>query len=217
MRQLRRVNGSVGAGVALLIVVLALTQAACGCVSFPAFPLPPTALPPWPPGASPSPAITYPAQTATTKGLRAGSEGWSFKPTVDIEVSALGFYDDGRNGLNSPHRAAIFDAAGKKSVVETTIQTLSPLDGAFRWEPVGPLILEAGHAYMVVWDSPTPFDPEVLNPEDASLGIELLYLGYGETAEGAPAWGYPGTGGSHVALAGNFKYRPVPATDPALP
>lgn len=211
MRHLRRVQACAAAGVALIIVVLALTLAACGGVSFPE----PTVTPTWPSGASPRPAITYPSQAATTQGFHAGGDGWRFKPTVDIEVSALGFYDEGQDGLRSPHRAAIFDTADKKAVVETTVQTQSPLDGAFRWEPVGPVVLKAGHEYVMVWLTPAPFDPEVLNPKNASLAPELRYLGYKETAEREPGWAYPETGVSNVILSGNFKFRPVPVASPS--
>ncbi len=215
MGHLRRVEACAAAGAALIIVAVALTLAGCGSLSVPVFPPPPTSLPPWPSGASPSPAVAYPVQTATIGGTRAGCEGWRFKPTVDIEVSALGFYDDGRDGLRSPHRTAILDAASEKTVVETVVQGGSPLEGAFRWESVGPVVLEAGHEYAMVWDCPAPGDPQVLNPEDASLALELRYLGYGETAKSGPAWGRPETGVENAVLAGNFKYRPVAASSPS--
>ena len=211
MRRLPRVEACAAAGAALLIVVAALVPAACGGVPVPAFPEPPTAAPTWPSGASPKPAITYPVQPATTRGFHAGSDGWRFQPTVAIEVSALGFYDDGRDGLRCTHRAAIFDAAARKPVVETAIESQSPLDGAFRWEPVGPVVLKAGHEYVMVWDSPPPFDPGVPNPENASLALEVRYLGYRETASGAPLWCCPEVRAKNVVLSGNFKYRPVSA------
>jgi hypothetical protein len=132
-------------------------------------------------------------------------------PTMDIKVSALGFYDDGQDGLRSPHRVAILDIAHKAVVVETTVRTLSPLDGAFRWEPVAPVVLKAGHEYVMAWDSPAPFDPEVLNPENASLALELLFLGYRRTAQGGTLWGDRKTGVNDVILSGDFKYKPVPA------
>lgn len=212
MRRPRRVEACSAAGAALLLLIVpALTLAACSGVSCPVFPPPPTAAPTWPSGAGPAAAITYPAQTATTRSSRAGSYGWLFMPTMDIEVSALGFYDDGQNGLRSPHRAAIFDTVGKTALVEATVGTLSPLDGAFRWESVRPVVLETGHEYVMVWDSPSPTDPEVLDPDNASLALELLYLGNRMTAEGGPPWGFPEAGVKDVILSGNFKYKPVQA------
>lgn len=209
MGQSRRFEACVAAGAVLLVGVLGSALAACGCMSIPAFPPPPTVLPTWPSGADPGPAISYPAQTATTEGLQAGSDGWRFKPTVDIEVSALGFYDDGQDGLSSPHRVAILRTADDRAVAETTVQSSSLLDGVFRWEPVGPVVLEAGREYVLVWDSPAPGDPEVVDPKEASLAFEVRCLGCGATAEAGPPWGYHETGVKNVILSGNFKYRPV--------
>jgi hypothetical protein len=192
-----------------LVLLAALVSAACGGMSFPV----PSITPTWPPDASPRPAITYPAQSATTTNFINSSEGWFFKPVVDIEVTALGYYDDGQNGLLHAHRSAVFDSATKEAVVETTIQPQSPLDGLFRWEPVGPVVLKAGHEYVMVSSGEPPFDPEVLNPKDASLAPELRYLRYRETEEyGGPRFGYPTRSVSNVLLSGNFKFRPVSAT-----
>ena len=178
MNQLRRIKACAAMGIALVIIIVTvLTLTACGYMLYPAFPPPPTALPPWPSGAHPPPRSAYPAQTATTESPRTGCEGWSFRPTVDIKVSALGLYDDGHDGLRSPHRAAIIDTESRKPVVETVVQGRSPLDGDFRWEPVGPVVLKGGHEYALVWDCPSPSDPQIVNPRNAPLGLELLYIG----------------------------------------
>ena len=65
-----------------VLAVALLALAACGMKPSPG---PSTS---WTPGASPVPAITYPPQAGTTAGFRAGTEGWYFEPTVDIEVTA---------------------------------------------------------------------------------------------------------------------------------
>jgi len=200
-----------------LLVPLALAAllmlAACGC--YPSL-LPPTAAPTWLPGASPRPALAYPAQNATTKDFTNSSEGWFFKPVVDIEVTALGYYDDGQDGLLHAHRSAIFDSATKQAVVETTIQRQSPLDGLFRWEPVGPVILKAGHEYAMVSSGEGPFDPQVVNPTNASRAPELHYLRYRESQENGPRWGYPVRSVSDVFLSGNFRFKQVTAA-PTMP
>ena len=115
----KRVAGSL---VPLALAALPLLAACGGCP----FTLPPTAAPTWPPGASPRPAITYPAQRATTEDCIDSSQGWSFRPVVDIELTALGYYDDGQNGLLHAHRSAVFDSATRQAVVETTIRPRSP-------------------------------------------------------------------------------------------
>lgn len=213
MRHPRPVRVCAVAGATLIIVVVALTLGACGGYSFAT---PPTATPAWP-DAGPRPAITYPAQSATTKDFIDSSEGWFFEPVTDIQVTALGYYDDGGDGLLHAHRSAIFDGATRQTVVETTIQPQSPLDGLFRWEPVGPVVLKAGHEYVMVSSGEGPFDPEILDPKDASLAPELRYLRYRETQENGPAWGYPVRSVSNVLLSGNFKYKPVSAESSPSP
>jgi hypothetical protein len=197
--------------VALTLVVLALALAACGGYCLPA---PPTALPPWPSDASPRPALTYPAQRATTEHFRDGAGGWFFMPLVDIQVTALGCYDDGQDGLLHAHRSAIFDGATRQPVVEATVRPESPLEGLFRWESVGPVVLKAGHEYVIVSSCEEPFDPQVLDPKDACLALDLRYLYYRETRERGPAWGYPDRSADSVILAGNFKFLPVSVASP---
>ena len=215
MGHLRRAGTCAAVGAILLLAGLALSLAACGGASRPQFPLPPTVTPTWPSAASPRPAVAYPVQTATTEGLHVPTAGWEFMPTLDLEVSDLGFYDDGQDGLRCPHHVAIFDAADDSVIVEATVRSDSTLSRAFRWVPVEPAVLKAGHEYVMAWDCPSPVDPGVLNPADASLAPELRYLGYRETAQGGPLWGCPEACAQDAVLSGNFKYRPGPASDPA--
>ena len=191
-----------------LVALALLALAACGGGATTPSPAPSTA---WTPGASPVPALSIPPQEATTAGFWHTTDGWVFKPTVDIEVTALGFYDDGKNGLVRSHQTAIFDTSDRKATVSATIQPQSPLDGAFRWESVGPVVLRAGHEYVMAWDTPPPFDREVKNPENATIAPELSYLEYREL-EGR--WGYPNGTRPNTFLSGNFKFRPVSASSP---
>lgn len=195
---------------------MVLTVVACSGHCY-TLPLPPTAAPQWPPDASPRPAISYPAQSGATGDFSDGSTGWFFTPMMDVEVTALGYYDDGRDGLVQDHRSAIFDSATRQAVVETTIRPRSRLDGLFRWEPVGPVVLRVGHEYVMVSLATKPFDPLVSNPKDVILGPELRYLRYGQTRQGDPAWGYPDSSAGNVLLSGNFKYKPVGTTGPLEP
>jgi hypothetical protein len=182
-----------------LAVVALAALAACGGATTPS-PAPSIS---WTPGASPISAMSIPAQQGTTVGF----------------VTALGFYDDGRDGLVGPHRTAIFDTSDKTPIVSATVQPQSALDGAFRWESIEPVVLRAGHAYMMAWETPRPFDPEVLNPRDTSLAPELRYVGYRELlaekeTETKSIWGYPYKEVHNVILSGNFKFRPVSVASP---
>lgn len=198
-----------GLSVSLALVAL-LTLAACGGAC--PFALPPTAAPSWPAGTPPRPALTYPAQSGTTEGFIESSEGWFFEALVDLEVLELGYYDDGQDGLLHAHRSAIFDSSTGRAVVETVIGPESRLGGLFRWETVGPVILRAGHKYVMVSSREAPFDPGIRNPRNASLAPELLYLRYGETQEGGAVWSSPVRSVASVVFSGNFKFKPVAET-----
>jgi len=164
----------------------------------------------WTPGASPVPAITYPPQDGTNTNFFAGTEGWYFKPTVDIEVTALGWYDDAQDGLTQVHRVGIFDAGDEQLLVESKVQPDSPLDGGFRWVPLAPpLVLEAGHEYVMAGFAHAPFDLAVKNPEDASVAPELRYLRFRITPEHNKVWGFPDAEDYSTLLDTNFMFRPL--------
>jgi len=74
-----------------------------------------------------------------------------------------------------------------------------------------PLVLKAGHEYMMAAHGTRPFDPEVKNPKDATIAPELSYLEYGETEGG---WGYPNLSRSNSFLSANFKFRPLSVASP---
>ena len=198
-------------GTALLcLAVVAVLVAACGEMK--PSPGPSSS---WTPGASPVPAITYPPQDGTNTGFWPGTEGWYFKPTVDIEVTALGWYDDAQDGLTQVHRVGIFDAGDEQLLVESKVQPDSPLDGGFRWVPLAPpLVLEAGHEYVMAGFAHAPFDLAVKNPKDASVAPELGYLHCRTTPERDRHWGFPDKKDASTLLDTNFKFRPVSVASP---
>ena len=205
-----RLNRSSCAATLTVLAVALLALAACGEMK--PSPGPSSS---WTPGASPIPAITYPPQAGTNKNFFAGTEGWYFKPTVDIEVTALGWYDDAQDGLTQVHRVGIFDASDEQLLVESKVQPDSPLDGAFRWVPLEPpLVLEAGHEYVMAGFAHAPFDLAVKNPEDASLAPELRYLRFRITAEHNKVWGFPDAKDVSTLLDTNLKFRPVSVASP---
>jgi hypothetical protein len=183
-------------------------------------------------------AVSYsePPYPPAGKAIAAGTVGWLFKPTVDIEVTALGCFDADQDGLAHKHRVGIFDAHTGQLVASVTVGRTSALEGAFRWEPLrgkavevdGQLshasscILRAGHAYVVG----TRADPGVEEPG----AYETLYEEDSWTEEWAPAircGGLRSNLGSDVAFSAptnprtvwamiqiawmspNFKFQPV--------
>jgi hypothetical protein len=170
-------------------------------------------------------AVSYsePPYPPAGKAIAAGTVGWLFKPTVDIEVTALGCFDAYQDGLAHKHRVGIFDAHTGQLVASVTIGRTSALEGAFRWEPLrgkavevdGQLshasscILRAGHAYVVG----TRADPGVEEPG----AYETLYEEDSWTEEWAPAIRYGGLRsnlGSDVAFSAPTNPRTVWAMIP---
>ena len=194
----------------LVLVVAAVWLAACGEMK----PSPgPSGS--WTPGASPVPAIAYPPQDGTNAGNWPGTEGWYFKPTVDVEVTALGWYDDAQDGLTQAHRVGIFDASDEQLLVESEVQPDSPLDGGFRWVPLAPpLVLEAGREYVMAGFAHAPFDLSVRNPNDATIAPELRYLRMRTTPEHDSHWGFPDKKDASTTLNANFKFHALSVASP---
>lgn len=68
----------------------------------------------------------------------------------DISVDALGFYDDGQNGLIANHDVALWTGSGTllRQVV-VSAGTVDPLVGFFRYGTISPITLSAGQTYVV--------------------------------------------------------------------
>jgi class 3 adenylate cyclase/S1-C subfamily serine protease len=169
----------------------------------------------WTPGAEPAPAVTYPPQPAQdTSGYLDMTDGWQFKPSVDILVTALGFYDDGQDGLHRSRPVGIFDGADQWLLASVEVRPDSPLEGVFRWEPVTPLVLHAGHTYVAAAYAGPPFDGEVESPEGQVWAAEVhLVAGVGSYATG---WMFPAVSSEILsAPAANFKFLPASLSSPS--
>lgn len=160
----------------------------------------------WEPGKKPIPAVSFPAQKPMEPPYNECSNGWEFKPAVDINVTALGFYDDSGNGLRQPHPLGIFDADTEELLVRTTVQRQSPLDGLFRFTKIKPVTLEAGRSYVVVTVSDSPFEPEVENPTGLVFAPDIEFVGYRETLTNEFVFPAPSP---YRFFSANFKYKPL--------
>ena len=198
-----------------------LSVAACDGTSTKTTDTPPTPTS-TPDGSQAETPVTYPTAAASFPAQRGsadvgeGSFGWTFTPTVDIEVTHLGYFDDSGDGLLNPHPVAIFDTATKQLLVEATVQRDSPLDKTHRYAEIVPVILKAGQTYIVVTYAGPPFDPEVNRPYDltwapetgnADLGYRVEYY----HTEGATELVYPSEHAPYLFMTPNFKFRPVAA------
>ncbi|PPD45693.1 MAG: hypothetical protein CTY16_09840 [Methylobacter sp.] len=82
---------------------------------------------------------------------QSASVGWSFVVgPQDLELDALGLYDQGGIGLQDSHAVGIWASSGSL-LAQTTIPSGSAgsLIGSYRYVSVAPLMLLAGHTYIV--------------------------------------------------------------------
>ena len=77
------------------------------------------------------------------------SLGWSFSTTQNVSVSALGFYDDLKNGLSASHDVGIYNASNCALLAATTVTPSDPLTGFFRYHNIAPVTLPAGGQYLI--------------------------------------------------------------------
>ena len=74
--------------------------------------------------------------------------GYEFIPAVDIEVTDLGFFDLGADGLGGTHEVALWDANGNL-ISSTFVSTSDPIVGFYRFSSISPVQLSGGNSYVV--------------------------------------------------------------------
>src|SRR4051794_27838322 len=70
--------------------------------------------------------------------------GWLFNLSSQINVSALGVYDSGADGLTQDHAVGLWDAGGNLLASTTVPASGGSLDNYFRFVPIAPLTLNPG-------------------------------------------------------------------------
>lgn len=79
--------------------------------------------------------------------------GFRFRPTQDIVLKSLGYYDDKQDGLTQSHSVVIYDAITKNAVASTLVTNADPIKGFFRYHAVPPVTLQTGFDYFIMGDS----------------------------------------------------------------
>jgi len=91
---------------------------------------------------------TSPDNVATNTGT--WTLGWSFSVNSSINVTALGAFDAGSDGLNVAHDVGIWDVSGNLLASATVPSgTAGVLDSGYRFVSISPLSLSAGSTYYV--------------------------------------------------------------------
>lgn len=79
------------------------------------------------------------------------TQGWDFRVTVPIYVTALGIFDGGADGLADPHTVGLWTASANLLASLTISEgTGTTKDGNFRYvELAAPVLLTAGQQYVI--------------------------------------------------------------------
>ncbi|HZJ16509.1 MAG TPA: DUF4082 domain-containing protein [Chthoniobacteraceae bacterium] len=107
------------------------------------------------------------------------TEGWSFKPNVNVTVTHLGFLDYEGDGLNFSHAVGLW-LNGGALLGSTTVQTSDPLLDGFRYTSLTPINLLAGQTYVIgAFYSPNSDFLRVVpfGASSFSTAPEISYLG----------------------------------------
>ena len=190
-------------GCAMLVAVLAL--AACGSGTTTPAELPTRT--------TPVAAVAFPDDQKPIQSVEpsGGTGGLQFVPSVDIEVSALGYYDHGRDGLRNDHKVVIYDSYRKAVTPTAIVGDSSDLGGLFRYEPIEPVVLKAGRHYVLAFLGAMSGDPGT-DPDGVVWAPEIGFVRWQEHDDG---WAYPAGAWAFMDLSGNFKFLPVSAASPS--
>jgi hypothetical protein len=158
------------------------------------------------------------AELATGVGTTGGGNpmiGWEFKATAEIQVTKLGFYDSGQDGLLTSHTLGLFDAATQSLLASVTISagSVAPIEGplvilspahpipigGFRYVNIPPALLPAGHDYVVgataagYVDSTANYSPtrDVLQTASEIMFVQGRYTFFGPQGFQFPANVFP--------------------------
>ncbi len=163
------------------------------------------------------PAWTIPQ--AFESNTNSGVHGTSFEIRDDVEVTALGYYDDlfsGGEGLDVPHPVGIYDVATRELVASISVPagTAAPRENLFRYAEIPPARLTAGREYIVAAVSTGDFGHNVA-ASAMSVGPGVI-LGTWRSGGGGPGLSYPNTAVNTTArfMGPSFKYRLAPPRPP---
>lgn len=146
--------------------------------------------------------------------------GWTFRPEVDLQVTALGLFDLAHDGFDQAHPIGLWDANG--ALLTTT--TLSAGAGAallgdFRYNPISAITLAAGTTYTIgVLMTQPSSDLYYFAPSTVLADSRVGYIGgvrTDEDASGAPgALTMPVSNNNNGRFGPNFQFTAASVPEP---
>ncbi len=138
----------------------------------------------------------------TWSDSRAFTTGWSFS-TTGLTVTALGYFDDGQDGLLDAHDVGIFASDGTLLVSATVPQGVAgTLNADWRFVAITPFTLDAGSYVMGGFSN--GYDPIVV--AGAAASAPAVQLGSLSWYTFAGSLSFPNFSGN-VYLNPNFEYE----------
>ena len=102
--------------------------------------------------------------------------GYAFTVNSPTVVGALGYYDDGGNGLGAAHDVGLWDQ-GQNLLASTTVSSADPLINQFRYDPLTLAItLVPGQVYSVGGTSNRP-DSYIYQTTGTRFAPQITYQG----------------------------------------
>ena len=100
--------------------------------------------------ATATPIITFDESSGTSAFNNRQNVGWRFDVLDPINVAALGWYDEGLDGLGAEHQVGIWDATGNLLVSALVPGgAIAGLDDVYRRVNISELHLDVGRGYIV--------------------------------------------------------------------
>jgi hypothetical protein len=99
--------------------------------------------------ASAVPAITF-TGGETTDFFSDRTFGYEFSTNSAIRITALGYWDDGSDGLTDSHEVGIWNSDGSILLASAVVPsgTGGTLDSGFRFVAITPVVLSAGQSFL---------------------------------------------------------------------
>jgi hypothetical protein len=151
---------------------------------------------------------------ATASSTERGTDGFRFTPNVNIEVTALGYYDHNQDGFTSGfHPVAIYDFVTKVQLAKVSVQSTSPLDGLFRYAEIEPLALAGGTSYVLAGYTSPQNNSNAENPAGLTTASEITFQGY-RFAVGGSDVSFPNETFGDPFFGPNLLFRTESVTQP---
>ena len=147
-----------------------------------------------------------PTSLSLISGEPSGNDGLFFTPTVAISITELGYVNC---GFSVGHAVGLFDVTTSILLASTTITASSILSSNFRYNPITPVTLTAGHQYAIVGVyTPGPGPDQGYQAVSAGANSEMTYQGYKYNT--STTLSLPATTYTSPIFGPNFEFVPVP-------